>query len=214
MRLTARASRRADPMYRSRRQNSQLSGTRWKVAWPLNSRTSDGIRPKPMVQIRVLVLGSQNDIRFVENLPTLLKRNARLLFDQLEQAGRANGQLRVERSARDYAAIERSGADRFTTRLETRHFVFGIGRGIRASPQPRRRAEGRSSSAQHCHPGNRNYGVGYSDQCRRGQTNKSYRRLRSQSIAINLSSFNRSRESIRFSKYRQRVGNVAMVCGS
>jgi hypothetical protein len=31
-------------------QNSQLSGTCRKGAWPLNSRTSDGNSPKPMVR--------------------------------------------------------------------------------------------------------------------------------------------------------------------
>jgi hypothetical protein len=76
-------------------------------------------------RIRVAI-ESEDAFRFVEALPALLKRNAPLLFEQLEQASCANGQLHVERTARDYAAIERSGAERFTTRLETRHFVSGL----------------------------------------------------------------------------------------
>jgi hypothetical protein len=77
-------------------------------------------------RIRTLIIGSGEAVGFVEELPSLLKRHAPQLFEQLQEASRANGQLRVERSARDYAAMERAGAERFTTRLETRHFVSGL----------------------------------------------------------------------------------------
>src|ERR1700730_4222387 len=53
-------------------------------------------------RIRVLVIESEDAIRFVEALPMLLKRNVPLLFEQLEQASHANGHLRVERTARHY----------------------------------------------------------------------------------------------------------------
>jgi hypothetical protein len=77
-------------------------------------------------QLRLLIISSHDDILFVEELPRLLRRHARSLFEQFAEARRAGDQLRVEKIVRDYTAIERGGSDRSTTRLETVHFAAGL----------------------------------------------------------------------------------------
>jgi hypothetical protein len=76
--------------------------------------------------IREVLQKSLDDLHFIGSLPALLKRKAPLLFQQLQEAHRAGGPLRVERVSRDYAALEQGGGDRFALRLETLHFVSGL----------------------------------------------------------------------------------------
>jgi hypothetical protein len=76
--------------------------------------------------IREVLQKSLDDLNFVESLPALLRRKAPSLFEQLREADRAGGALRVERLSRDYAVLEHGGGERFAPQLETLHFVAGL----------------------------------------------------------------------------------------
>ena len=102
-------------------------------------RLRDRIYPElcTMVQrLRDAGRNSKPDFQFIERLASRLQQEAPALFARLEQARRMGGQLRVERSVRDYAAMERGGgSERFINRPEALHTVAGLDAVLESAPR-------------------------------------------------------------------------------
>jgi hypothetical protein len=86
-------------------------------------------------QVRYVIRGAADALRFVESLPRKLRDEASILFNRLDQTQRDGGHLQVDRSVRDYGAMERGGSERFINRAETIHVVTGLDAAL--GPVPR-----------------------------------------------------------------------------
>lgn len=97
------------------------------------------LRPKldaTITKLHTVITNNEDTFLFVENLPDLIASGAPVLLEQFQQARRVGGQLRVERSVIDYAAMERDGRQRSVLRTEVIHTILGLNAIFKPSPQP------------------------------------------------------------------------------